>query len=52
MTFFRPLNFNDSYGKYGISESMIGFAPISNLSNSDVFTAVNVISNDIATNPI
>lgn len=52
MTFFRPLNFNDSYGKYEIGESVANYAPISNLSNSDIFTAINVISNDIATNPI
>jgi len=53
MTFFRPLSFDSNSGQYaGFETAPITYSPISGLHNSDVFTAVNVIANDIATNPI
>lgn len=53
MTFFRPLTaFNDSGSFIDFNDSNPRYVPIDKLRNSDVFTAVNVISNDIATNPI
>ena len=54
MTFFRPLNFDSNNSHFADYESdgSISYAPISALKNSDVFTAINVIANDIATNPI
>lgn len=50
MTFFRPLTFNSGYSD--VIPDVNGFTSINYLRNSDVFTAVNVISNDIATDPI
>lgn len=53
MTFFRSLTaFNDSGSFIDFTDSNPRYVPVDKLRNSDVFTAVNVISNDIATNPI
>lgn len=53
MTFFRSLTaFNDSGSWLDFNDSNPRYVPIDKLRNSDVFTAVNVIANDIATNPI
>ena len=54
MAFFRPLSFNSeptSYFDTGL-DIVPTYTSIDYLKNSDVFTAVNVIANDIATNPI
>lgn len=53
MTFFRSLGaFNDTGSFLDFMDSDTRYVPVDKLRNSDVFTAVNVISNDIATNPI
>lgn len=53
MTFFRSLTaFNDSGSWLDFTDSNPRYLPVDKLRNSDVFTAVNVIANDIATNPI
>lgn len=53
MPFFRSLTaFNDNGSLGDFMSDKPQYMPISNLQNSDVFTAVNVVANDIATNPI
>ncbi|WEB30330.1 phage portal protein [Lactobacillus mulieris] len=53
MSFFRSLTaFNDTGSYIDFQDTSPRYVPITNLKNSDVFTAINVISNDIATNPI
>lgn len=53
MAFFQRLNaFSQGNTTYAGDFDLPRYTPISYLTNSDVFTAVNVISNDIATNPI
>jgi HK97 family phage portal protein len=57
MAFFRPLNtFDDNTNLYNLLDADSGYnphyVPIDKLRNSDVFTAMNVIANDIADKPI
>lgn len=54
MTLFRSLNAFSTNTGYPINDvpDISGYSSISNLQNSDIFTAINVVSNDIATNPI
>lgn len=53
MSFFRSLTAFNDLGAYGdFMSDTPQYVPVSNLKNSDVFTAINVIANDIATNPI
>lgn len=53
MSFFRNLTaFNDSGSFVDFTDESPRYVPITALKNSDVFTAINVVANDIATNPI
>lgn len=53
MTFFRPINvFDNTYSYLNFDNGTLQTPLQDALKNSDIFTAVNVVSNDVATNPI